>query len=126
MFYGKTPEPHGVEITNPGQSREEIIRLFQTCEAFYTYEDTALIMEALLCGCPVVCVPSESYPEMCMADEFSAGIAWGIDGLNAAKESVHEFRQQYACMKEVFKDQLKMFIQETKELFDEVPRPNPV
>lgn len=113
-FYGKVPDAHGVEITNPGQSREEIIRLFQTSEVFYTYEDTALTIEAALCGCPVVCLPSEVFPECCGLEEFNAGIAWGVDEITKAQDTVRNAHEQYAGLKANFKTQLSAFIQDTQ------------
>ena len=116
MFYRKTPEIHGIEITNPGQSREEIVKLFQTCEVFYVYEDTALGTEALLCGCPVVCVPTDDFTESAAAEEMFHGVAWGAGQLALAKATVIHARGQYAGLKEQFKDQLAEFIRATSTL----------
>ena len=113
-FYGQTPAPRGVEITNPGQSRDEIIRLLQTSEVFYAYEDTALIIEAVLCGCPVVCVPSASFTECCGLDDFSAGIAWGVAELPKAKKTLRDARRNYVVLKDLFQAQLTKFIKSTQ------------
>ena len=114
-FYRKVPQDCGIEITNPGQSREEIIRLLQGSEALFIYEDTALGTEALLCGCPVVCVPNENFTENAAAEELFCGVAWGIEELSKAKVTVAQARGQYARLKEQFKDQLQEFIRETSK-----------
>lgn len=104
------------EITNPGQSREEVIHLLQTSEVFYAYEDTALIIEAVLCGCPVVCVPNEHFRESCGICDFSSGIAWGIEEYNEAKRTLPDARKDYMALKERFKVQLREFIERTQIL----------
>lgn len=113
-FYGKLPQEHGVEITNPEQSREEVIKLLQTSEVFYTYEDTSLIIEAALCGCPVVCVPSEAFKECCGLEEFNKGVAWGEDELYKAIATVRQAKKQYQELKEDFKMHLQAFIEKTQ------------
>ncbi len=115
-FYGSTinPDMAGTEITNPGQSRDEIIRILQTSEVMFAYEDTAMIIEAVLCGCPVVCVPSPQWPECCGMEDFSAGIAWGMDEYNEAKRTLPDARKHYADLKEGFKVQLREFIERTQ------------
>jgi len=115
-FYGGSPRDvlGAVEITNPGQSREEIIRLLQTSEVFYAWEDTALIIEAVLCGCPVVCMPSDYFREACGLEDFSAGIAWGMEEFGRAIATVGEARRRYALLKDTFEKQLDRFIEETQ------------
>lgn len=103
-----------VEITNPGQSREEIIRLLQTSEIFYAYEDTALLIESVLCGCPAVFIPNPKFPECCGMEEFSAGIAEGADNIVFALESVSGARSAYTAIKESFPVALNNFIKSTQ------------
>lgn len=111
-FFGEkvTPPPGGVEITNPGQSREELVRLLQTSTVFYAYEDTALMIEAALCGCPVICVPNAHFRGPCAAKEFKAGIARGPEELSYAKGSVSYAHQAYAALRDNFQIQLESFI----------------
>ena len=42
-------------------TREEVRDLFWKTEAFYCYEDSALAIEAQLCGCPTVFVANEFF-----------------------------------------------------------------
>lgn len=115
-FYGGTPAQvsGSVEITNPGQSRDEVLRLLQTSKVFYTYEDTALMIEAVLCGCPVICVPSEHFKEGCGLDDFNAGIAWGLAEFGKALTTLGEARYRYQLLKDVFEAQLTKFIDKTQ------------
>lgn len=103
-----------IEIKNPGQSREEIIRLLQSSEIFYTYEDTALIIEAVLCGCIVVCKPSDYFKECCGLDDFNAGIAWGISGLGHAIKTIDQARDAYVSLRDRFWFDLGRFIAKTQ------------
>jgi O-antigen biosynthesis protein len=60
------------EITkeNPASPRE-LAELFRRCETFYAYEDTALIAEAMLCGCKVVRLDGKSgFPEFATYEEY--------------------------------------------------------
>ena len=72
-----------VEITRdlPGsQNPREIADLFRASEVFYCYENSALSLEALLCGCPVVLLPNPFFTEMIAQNELGRdGIAWGPD-----------------------------------------------
>ncbi len=113
MFYRQTPQNHGIEITNPGQSRADVVKLLQTSEVFYAYEDTALINEAVLCGCPAVCVPTKSYWVFLADHEFKAGIAWGEDNLEQALSTIKLAPYEYSYAQDMFKEQLTEFISET-------------
>lgn len=102
-FNGKTfPITNGLtEITRDktnSQSPEEIKHLFQTCELFYCYEDTALALEAMLCGCPTVWLPNEFFKKSLGSQEIlGLGTAWGNspDQISYAKNTVHKVREQY-------------------------------
>lgn len=51
-----------IEITRDkkdSQTRDEIRDLFYKSNVFYTFEDTALCLEAIFCGCPVVFVKNK-------------------------------------------------------------------
>jgi hypothetical protein len=88
--------PDGVEILRDSRmSRQQIRDLFWGCEAFYCYEDSALAIEAQLCGCPVVFVPNSHFSGVPLA---SRELGWDgscrldePDGLQRAKASVGKF-----------------------------------
>jgi hypothetical protein len=44
---------------NTPRSHEEIAEILKRSEVLYSYEPSAIITEALYCGCPVVIIPSE-------------------------------------------------------------------
>ena len=56
-----------LEITRDkpnSQSPKEIAEIFRRSELFYVYENTALAIEAVLCGCPVVFLPNAYLTDM--------------------------------------------------------------
>jgi hypothetical protein len=93
---GGVPEnvPRGsVEILKSSKmSRTEIREIFWKCEAFYCYEDSALAIEANLCGCPTVFVKNEHFSGIPLAnDELGWDGNCQLDepgGLERAKRTV--------------------------------------
>ena len=70
---------HRTEITRE-MPRADVITVLQHSELFYAYEDTFLIMESVLCGCPAVLVPSDTFKECHTLEDFgSNGIACSND-----------------------------------------------
>lgn len=94
--HGERPEnvPEGsIEILrDSSMSREHIRELFWNSEAFYCYEDTALIIEATLCGCPTVHVPNRHYSGSTLAqNEFGndgSCLIGDADGLVRARNTI--------------------------------------
>jgi hypothetical protein len=99
--HGEQPEnvPEGsVEILRGRSMRREQIReLFWNSEAFYCYEDTALAIEATLCGCPTVHVPNRHYSGSSLArNELGTDGSCLIreaGGLVRAQNTVARFRE---------------------------------
>lgn len=114
-----------IEITRDeirSQSREEIKHLFQSSELFYCYEDSALAIEAMLCGCPVVFLPNKHFKE-CLASKELKGIgyAWGNDKhqIKHAKQTINLFRKRYIFLVKKTENQVKIFINKTQTLVKE-------
>ena len=96
------PEADGAfEITRhkpDSLSKRELVALFNRIELLYCYENSAIAIEAALCGCPVVLVPNEHFTEsLGLAEVGSDGLAWGLDPaeIQRARATVHLFRQRY-------------------------------
>jgi hypothetical protein len=109
---------HSTEITRQ-MPRADVIRLLQHSELFYAYEDTFLIMEAVLCGCPAVLLPSETFKECHTLEDFGTnGVAWGNepDLVKAAQVTVAQGREHYFEVIAAFWTQLRRFIQGTQRL----------
>jgi hypothetical protein len=109
---------HSTEITRQ-MPRAEVISLLQRSERFYTYEDTFLIMEAVLCGCPAVLLPSENFKESHTLEDFGTnGVAWGNDPLEVerAHATVALGRELYFGVIGTFGTQLDRFIHQTQRM----------
>jgi hypothetical protein len=86
---------HSTEITRQ-MPRTDVIRLLQRSELFYAYEDTFLIMEAVLCVCPAVLLPNEIFKECHTLEDFgTTGVVSGNEPgrLRAARATVAQGRE---------------------------------
>ncbi len=104
------------EITRQ-MPRADMIRLLQHSERFYAYDDTFLIMEAILCGCPAVLLPSVHFPESFALKDFTSnGVAWrnDPDQIAAARATVAQARGDYLRVIDRFWQQLGHFIADTQ------------
>lgn len=106
-----------IEITGEqkgSQTPDEIAEIFRSVEVFYIFENTALAAEAVLCGCPVVCIINEWFEKPIARDELGMdGIAWGNDPaeIKRAYQSVHKAMLNYRKLAEKFFVQLEEFIE---------------
>ncbi len=114
-----------IEISNrvPERSAHELAALFRQVECLYLYEWSTAAFEALLCGCPVVCILNDA--SMPKAERWvmdGKGIAWGLDEaeIARAKATVHEARDAYLQEEETFWRQLQTFIDKTQARADEL------
>jgi hypothetical protein len=123
-FGGKTlPITDGmIEITRDqpnSQTSEQIRDLFQKSEFFYSYEDTALMLEAILCGCPTILIPNEYYQRSLGIGELKGlGVAWGYtpEHLRHAQNTVLAAREQHLCRLDEFRTQIQEFLEDTQAI----------
>jgi len=116
--HGGTPLPvtaDAVEITREEPDSPEpaaIAELFRRSEVFYTYENTALALEAALCLCPTVFLPNPWLTEVIAVNEMGwDGFAWGAEPAEIARAqaTVHLARARYLSNYVRFWDQLSAF-----------------
>lgn len=120
-----------IEILRSGpraQSREEIAGLFRRCEKFYCFEDTALILEAGLCGCPTVVMKSDYFRVPLGLEEFGTnGIAFddSPEQISIAHATLPSVALRYEEAISRFWLQLEDFIRVTQSraslIFPEIP-----
>jgi hypothetical protein len=99
------------------QSPEEIRKLFQESEFFYCYEDSALALEAMLCGCPTVFIPNKFFTETLANQELlGLGYAWGTSEqeIQRAKNTVHLVRNRYIELVNNAQYEIKKFVDKTQ------------
>lgn len=102
------------------QTPEQIRDLFQQCERFYCYENSALAIEAMLCGCPVVFLPNEFFTDLIgKAEHGTEGYVWGdgdAAGFKRAQETVGLARERYLSLFERAEEVLADFVASTQVL----------
>jgi hypothetical protein len=107
---------NSIEILRSGpgiQTQEQILALFQRSEVFYCYEASALVLEAVLCGCPAVLLPNKHMDKLINCGPLgNAGVAWGTspEEWEHAKGTVGDMPARYEHWVEQAFDQLNEFI----------------
>jgi hypothetical protein len=109
-----------IEITNglpDSMTQLQIIQLFQEASVFYCLENSALITEAILCGCPVVLLQHDYFDKVIARTELSTkGIAFDLksESLEAARAQLVDFRKHYLKNFDLYWQQLTSFIEATQ------------
>ncbi len=130
IFSGEELSPitkDSVEIPFGGDgvtTQAQMAELFRKSEIFYAYEPTALGLEATLCGCPCVLVPSQFHRKP--ADRPALvwpGVVWGDDAeaIALAKATVHESLPKYVELAETTLRQLDDFVSLTQGAARAIP-----
>jgi hypothetical protein len=102
-------------------TREEMAALFQRSEGVFCFENTAISMEARLCGCPVVQLPSPLYDKARFFG-LGLGLARGIsfstapENIEAARHELIGLSQGYQALEDQFWSGLDQWIQDTQKL----------
>lgn len=121
-----------VEITRDERNSQtplELAKLFHRSEVFYTYENTALATEAVLCGCPAVFLPNPHLSEIIAAKELGPeGYAWGTDlaEVARAKATVGEGARNYMKSCAAYWRDLENFMHLTQQHVRGKPYSSPV
>jgi hypothetical protein len=104
---------NSIEIPNI-ISDEELIKIFNSCKRFYSYDTESYLNElAAICGCESIVVPNPN--AKLVKDRY--GVAYGIENLDYAKSTVELLieklkntdKNQYAETKIVFEKTFKYF-----------------
>ncbi|HJV26689.1 MAG TPA: glycosyltransferase [Aromatoleum sp.] len=98
----------------------ELADLFRRSERLYCFENTTLHLEARLCGCPVVLLPS---PFIDLDKPFGGQLGFNVglarsndeQALDEARRSVGEVAKVYEALEEKFWTQLEAFVEFTQE-----------
>ncbi len=109
--------PEGaIEITKgraDSQTPQQIAEILRSVETFYTFEDTAMSMEAILCGCPAVLMPNPYLQRSSSDLEYGDdGIALGNapEEIERARDTVLAAQFKYQERVDEFFVQLKAFV----------------
>ncbi len=114
---------NAVEITRNlpnSQTTAEVADLLRRSECFYSYEDTSLITEAILCGCPVVLVKNKFFDGEPLAINELGSEGFSVDtdekNIEQAHQSIALAQKKFFDAIENFWPQLDNFITLTQEL----------
>lgn len=101
-------------------TEDGLIALFQAADRFYCFGESALALEAALCGCPVVYIAApggKPYPASAFSaapDSFATDDS--ADALEHARAHLSELRAGYADLEKRFSQQLRDFVKITQAL----------
>lgn len=106
-----------LEITRE-QTPEQLADIFRRSKRLYCYENTAIALEATMCGCPAIFLPNPHLTEMISSDELGrVGIAWGDspEEVDRAEATVHQAFENYRASEALFWEHLAHFAELTQE-----------
>jgi len=101
------------------RSPEEIAAILRRSAVLYCFEETAMITEALLCGCPVLLVQSEYVSPENWKTGFTYGFGWAHepDVLERLSKEIGQFRNSYEKNHQYYWDTVQQFITDTHQRF---------
>ena len=136
FYAGKYKEIHGgdlnilpknsIEILRSNKmSREAVRDIFWQSKLLYCYEDTALAIEACLCGCAVVFVPNEHLKKGTISsfEVGDDGMAWGTsqEEITRAMATVHKVENRIHELYRSIPIGISEFVRQTKRQVRNVP-----
>lgn len=99
-------------------TQPEVAQLLARSEVFYCYENSSLIIEAILCGCPVVLIDNPFFTELIAKHEYGIdGVAFDThpESIEHARKTVHLAREKYLSLWSDVNKQLDNFIEKTQK-----------
>ena len=119
--------PDALEITHSTPATHaETLGLLKKARLLYTYEVSALVGEALLCGCAVVMLPNPltlAEKKLLLEIDDLQGVSWGDDpqDIERALATVHLGRAKVLGLFDGWLDQLQTFIERTQTAASALP-----
>lgn len=98
----------------------EITEILRKAKVLYCFEETAMISEALLCGCPVVLMPSQYFRKENWRPEWiPQGAAWldEVDSFDELRARIGKFREAYEESHKYCWNTVSNFIDRTQKEF---------
>lgn len=115
-IHGQSLLPITVGSTRLEGSLENIASILQKSKLCYVYEFSNIIIEAGLCGCPVVLVRTPYFHTLPGDDWHWPHVMWNDDMRSLRVEWALEVLKDYKAREELFWEQLKQFIRTTQEM----------
>lgn len=111
--------PGATEVTMQFPPAGRLVDYLSRASVLHVWEDTAVIVEALLCGCPVVVAPQSGLTELILDVEMGAsGITFDPSpgGIERARREVPHFRASYESIYAQAWAQFARFVAVTQEM----------
>jgi hypothetical protein len=107
---------------NAAGNLDQIAKLFNSCEKFYSYDTyTFLSVQAAMCGCVSIVVPDPNIPldtwlKGSRLNQY--GIAYGEDDIPRALETLPQLRQEIEKIEIEMNNQITKFVQHCNNKFN--------
>jgi O-antigen biosynthesis protein len=108
------------QITRVSPDKKELGKLFRVSRMLYSFDNiTALVGEALACGCPVTIIPDGTirWEDLELGEIGTDGVFWGLGGAGQKEIDVKKVQERYKRAKSEFREQLIEFIYITQKQF---------
>jgi hypothetical protein len=105
------------------RSPQELAELYRRSRGLILFERSGARMEAAMCGCPVVAIPSESFSQIPLFHVYgNLGLGWGpeIEQLNWAQRTLGSLQSEYRAQAQAFPARLAEVIKTALKFFGEV------
>lgn len=115
--------PEGAFEINRGNftQREVLADRIKTLDYLISFDSfTAVNLEAILCGTPVVIISNHDYwtrEKVESHDYYKYGVSWGMENIEKAREEVHLAFDNYQSFLPIFDKRIDDFIQLTQDTF---------
>lgn len=125
-YVGKSRYKDGVfdpkttlEITRNTPPKSELGKIFRAAKVLYCFDNsTALIYEALLCGCHVIVIPdgTQTWEDYQKLELGTSGILWGANGAPKEPFQPIELQERLAVWEAEYKNQLKYLVDYSQKI----------
>lgn len=112
--------PDAIEISSTlPATNQETLAILKRAKVLYTYETSGIVLEATLCGCPVVMLPNSlclnAMPEF-LVELGKEGVAWGEDPeeIDYAMRTVLDRSPRFVKDLSGWRQELDVFIRDTQ------------
>lgn len=108
-----------LEITRFTPPKSELGKIFRSAKVLYSFDNsTALIYEALLCGCPVVIIPdgTQTWDDYKKLELGTTGISWGAPEGSIEPFEPKELQERLSTWERDYKHQLQFLVDYTQNI----------
>jgi hypothetical protein len=116
---GVVDPKNALEITRSTPPKSELGKIFRSARVLYSFDNsTALIYEALFCGCPVVIIPdgTQTWSDYEKLELGTSGITWGAPNGSIEPFDSRKLNDKLAEWERSYESQLAFLVKYTQEI----------